>query len=112
MSAVLTHEIEPHGELVPTMAEQQRRQSRAAEILQERLGDEDRFQDLMSGIDSSIVYSHLFRALQRLDRAIYGHQPDVQAVLYNLSRIQTIVDLEAQSVWRDECEALAVMEAV
>lgn len=110
MSAVL--EFDQHGELVPTMAEQQRREQRAAEILQERLGDEDRFQDLMSGIDSSIVYSHLFRALQKLDRAIYGHQPDVQAVLYNLSRIQTIVDLEAQSVWRDECEALAVMEAV
>jgi hypothetical protein len=111
MSAVLK-EYEPHGELVPTMLEQQRRESRAAEILQERMGDEDRFEDLLAGIDSTTINPHLFRALQHLDRACYGHQPDVQAVLYNLSRIQTIVKLEAESVWSDECEYLATMEAL
>lgn len=112
MSAVLTHEIEPHGEVVVSMQEQSRREQRAAEILQERLGDEDRFQDLMDGIDSTSINPHLFRALQHLDRAIYGHARDVEAVLHNLSRIQTIVRLEAESVWSDECEQLAVMEAV
>lgn len=110
MSAVL--EFDQHGELVPTMAEQARREKRAAEIMLERMGDLDRFQDLMDGIDSTSINPHLFRALQHLDRAIYGHAKDVEAVLHNLSRIQTIVKLEAESVWSDECEQLATMEAV
>lgn len=112
MSAVLKHEFEPHGELVPTMLEQQRRATRAAELLQERLGDLDRFEDLLAGIDSTTINPHLFRALQHLDRACYGHQRDIEAVLHNLSRIQTIVKLEAESVWSDECDHLATMEAV
>lgn len=110
MSAVLTHEYEPHGERVQTMAEQQRRQSRATEILEERFADESRFQDLMDGIDAGAINPHLHRALLRLDRACYGHQADIAAVLHALSQIQNVVRSEMRVCWTDECEALAAME--
>ena len=112
MSAVLTHEYEPHGELVPTMAEQRRREERAAEIMEERWGNLERFCDVVDGIDADAINIPLHRALMHLDRACYGHEKDIEAVLRAISEIQRTVKLEAQSLWSDECETLAAMEAV
>ena len=112
MDAVLKHEYEPHGEVVATMAEQQRRTDRAKEIVEERFADESRFADLMDGIDNTAINPHLHRALLRLDRACFGHQADIEAVLRELSQIQRVVRSEMGVCWTDEAEQLAAMEVL
>lgn len=112
MSAVLTHEIEPHGEVVVSMQEQSRREQRAAEILQERLGELDRIADLIGYMDASAFTERMPIILQKLDRACDGNKAATDEILRELSRMQEKVERCAKVMWGDEVEQLAIMEAV
>lgn len=83
---------------------------RARELMAERLADRDKFDDLVSGIDSSEIMPHVHRALMNLDGAIRDyvkagvHSHNIDAVFSAITIIQSIVGHEAKTAWREDCE--------
>lgn len=99
---------------------------RTPELIAEKMADRETFYDLMYGIDTELIDGPLHRCLMNLDEAIRGisilriraqlsyaqlqYEPALDAVTAALSEIQRTVRAEAETVYRDECEAMAERE--
>ena len=84
---------------------------RADQIIVERIADPTYFADLMSGIEPTTYWPDLQRAVVNVMRSSLDRTTTV-AITTAVYLIACIVQAEAESVWRDEAEALAQKEVI
>lgn len=74
-----------------TAAQEDEIETRAAELLKERLADRDQFDDLLAGMEPDTINHKLHRALMSLDNACAG--PDVRMTAYLLLTVFVMLGL-------------------
>ncbi len=86
-----------------TAAEQAQVDARAGELMRERMDDIAQFDDLLDGIEPTLISHPLHRALRNLDNACSGDRIGINAVLTAIAQIQLTVNNEAERMWRQKC---------